>query len=102
MRQERCYGYLGALLRNLTAWCRAAVCSRIPEMAAVGWRLRPHLAKVVAGFGSGVRLGFVEATNGKIDLLRREAHGFRDIEYFKLKIFQRCSLPDNPWRQIAL
>jgi transposase len=94
--------YLGALLRNLTDWCHAAVCSRIPEMAAVGRRLRPHLDKVVAGFGSGVKLGLVEATNGKIDLLRRQARGFRDIEYFKLKIFQRCSLPDNPWSDVAL
>ena len=71
-------------------------------MAAVGCRLRPHLDKVVAGFGSGVKLGFVEATNGKIALLRREARGFRDPEYFKLKIFQRCSLPNNPWSQVAL
>jgi len=94
--------YLGALLRNLESWCRAAMRSRIPEMMAVGKRVRPHLDKVVAGFGSGVKLGFVEATNGKIDLLRREARGFRDVEYFKLKIFQRCSLPDNPWGDVAL
>lgn len=94
--------YLGSLTRNLTAWCTAAVRSRIPEMAAVGRRVRPHLDKVVAGFGSGVKLGLVEATNGKVALLRREAHGFRDPEYFKLKIFQRCSLPDNPWAEVAL
>jgi transposase len=94
--------YFGALLRNLTAWCSASVRSRIPEMAAVGRRLRPHLDKVVAGFHSGVRLGLVEATNGKIALLRREAHGFRDPEYFKLKIFQRCSLLSNPWADVAL
>ena len=94
--------YHGALLRNLRNWCRAAVRCRLPEMTAVGRRLRLHLEKVVAGFGSGVKLGFVEATNGKIDLLRRKARGFRDPEYFKLKIFQRCSLPDNPWSQVAL
>lgn len=94
--------YLGALLRNLTGWCRAAVRSRLPEMAAVGRRLRPHLDKVVAGFHCGVKLGLVEATNGKVALLRREARGFRDPEYFKLKIFQRCSLPSNPWADVAL
>jgi hypothetical protein len=26
----------------------------------------------------------------------------RDPEYFKLKIFQRCSLPDNPWAKVVL
>ncbi len=69
--------YLGAPVRNLNAWCSAAVRSRIPEMAAVGRRLRPHLDKVVAGFHSGVKLGLIEATNGKVALLRREARGYR-------------------------
>ena len=71
-------------------------------MVAVGRRLRPHLDKVVAGFNSGVKLGLVEAINGKVDLLRRTARGFRLPEYFKLKIFQRCSLPDNPWADVVL
>jgi len=94
--------YLGALLRNLETWCSAAVRSRLPEMREVGWRLRNHLEKVVAGFHAGVKLGVVEGNNGKVDLLRREAHGYRNVEYFKLKIFQRCSLPDNPWAEIIL
>ena len=94
--------YLGALLRNLESWCSAAVRCRIPEMGQVGWRLRKHLEKVVAGFHAGVKLGVVEANNGKVDVLRREARGYRNVEYFKLKIFQRCSLPDNPWAKITL
>jgi len=94
--------YLGALLRNLESWCSTAVRSRIPEMREVGWRLRKHLEKVVAGFHAGVKLGVVEANNGKVALLRREARGYRNVEYFKLKIFQRCSLPDNPWAEITL
>ncbi len=94
--------YVGALLRNLEAWCSAAVRSRIPEMRTVGWRLRGHLEKVVAGFHSGIKLGLVESNNGKVALLRREARGYRNIAYFKLKIFQRCSLPENPWAEIIL
>lgn len=94
--------YLGALLRNLESWCSAAVRSRIPEMRKVGWRIRKHFEKVVAGFHAGVKQGLVEANNGKVALLRHEAHGYRNIEYFKLKIFQRCSLPNNPWAEIIL
>src|SRR5439155_1377516 len=30
------------------------------------------------------------------------ARGYRDPEYFKLKIFQRCGLPHNPWARIVL
>jgi transposase len=94
--------YLGALLRNLETWCSSAVRSRIPEMRKVGYRIRKHIEKVVAGFHAGIKLGIVEANNGKVALLRREARGYRDVEYFKLKIFQRCSLPDNPWAEITL
>jgi transposase len=94
--------YLGSLIKNIEDWCSAAVRSRIPELKAVGWRLRPHIEKVVAGFDGRIKQGLVEANNGKVDLLRREAHGYRDTEYFKLKIFQKCSLPSNPWADIIL
>ena len=76
--------------------------SRLPEMAQVAKRLRPYFETVIAGFVHGIKLGLVEAINGKITRLRASAHGFRDREYFKLKIFQRCSLPHNPWARIVL
>ena len=47
-------------------------------------------------------LGLCESINSKIGVLRFQARGYRDPEYFKLKIFQRCSLPDNPWARIVL
>lgn len=94
--------YLGALRRNIKEWCTAALRSRIEEMKAIGRRLREHIDKVIAGFRAGIPMGLVEAVNGKIGLLRRQGRGYSDVEYFKLKIFQRCSLPDNPWAQIVL
>jgi transposase len=89
--------YKGALKRNLLDWCRAAVFSRLPEINIIGYRLREHMPKVLAGFGAGIRLGYAESVNGIIGLLRWTARGFRNVDYFKLKIFQRCSLPNNPW-----
>lgn len=65
-------------------------------------RLGPHIDSVIAGHQQNLRLGLVEAINGKIAALRVQARGYRDPEYYKLKIFQRCSLPDNPWAQIVL
>ncbi len=65
-------------------------------------RLANHLDAVIAGHEHPVPLGLCEAINGKIRVLRFQARGYRDPEYFKLKIFQRCSLPDNPWAQIVL
>jgi transposase len=68
----------------------------------VARRLAPHLLAVVAGHRHHLKMGLVESVNSKIAALRVQARGYRDPEYFKLKIFQRCSLPDNPWAQVVL
>ena len=94
--------YLGALRRNLNDWCDAAVRSRLEEFGKVGRRLKKHVDSVIAAYTVKFKMGLVEAVNGKIVELRRAARGYRDREYFKLKIFQRCSLPNNPWAEIIL
>jgi transposase len=94
--------YLGALRRNLEAWCAAAESSALRQLRPLGKRVRKNLAMIEAGFLVDVKLGLVEATNGKIALLRREARGYRNVGYFKMKIFQRCSAGLNPWARIAL
>jgi len=46
--------------------------------------------------------GVVEATNSQIAPLRFQGRGYRDPEYFKLKILQRCGLRHNLWARIVL
>lgn len=94
--------YMGALKRNLTNWCNAVMRSRIEPLKAVARRLRPHFDAIAAAFLHPAKIGVVEQVNGKIVHLRRAACGYRDVEYFKLKIYQRCSLPSNPWAEIIL
>jgi len=94
--------YLGALRRALERWCDIAVRSKLPPLVKVGRRLRGHMDKLIGGFEHGVKMGLVEATNGKIAQLRRRAHGYRDPEYFKLKIYQACTLREDPWDQVVL
>ena len=94
--------YFGALRRRLEEWIEAAKSTSIREITKVAARLEPHLDSVVAGHRHGLKLGLVESINSKIAALRVQARGYRDPEYFKLKIFQRCSLPDNPWARIVL
>lgn len=94
--------YLGALRRNLLVWCNMAVRSRLVPLKRVGRRLRIHIEKVVAAFEHDVPLGLVEVVNRKIGFLRRQAHGYRDVEYFKLKIYQRCSLANDPYAKVIL
>jgi transposase len=94
--------YFGVLRQRLHGWIVATLGSGLNEFKAVALRLATHLDAVIAGHQHDVPLGLVEAINGKIASLRRQARGYRDPEYFKLKIFQRCSLPDNPWATIVL
>jgi len=94
--------YLNVLRSRLSEWCSAAIRSRLPAFKKIGHRLREHTERVVAAFKETVKMGLVEAINGKIAQLRREARGYRDMEYFKSKIYQRCSLPSNPWSEITL
>ena len=68
----------------------------------LGSEVAAHLDAVIAGHQHDVPLGLAEAINSKIAVLRFQARGYRDPEYFKLKIFQRCTLPDNPWARIVL
>jgi transposase len=93
---------LGALRNALMNWCHMAIRSRLRPLVQVGYRLRENLEKLIGGFEHPIRMGLIESINGKIGQLRRQARGYRDPEYFKLKIYQRCSLHNDPWAQIIL
>jgi len=47
-------------------------------------------------------MGLIESINGIIGQLRRQGRGYRDPDYFKLKIYQRCSLHTDPWARVIL
>lgn len=94
--------YFRVLRRQLKYWIAAARNTELPELRRVADRLEPHIESIVAGHQHPLRMGLVESVNSKIAALRVQARGYRDPEYFKLKIFQRCSLPNNPWAEIVL
>jgi len=94
--------YMKSFRKNFAAWVQAVADAELPEFTAIARRLTVHLSKIEAGFHCGVPLGFVEATNGIIGDIRRRARGLRDPEYYKFKIYQRCSIPENPYAAIVL
>ena len=94
--------YFGVLRQRLHGWIVAVLGTGLRELERVALRLASHLDAVIAGHQHDVPLGLAESINSKIGALRYQARGYRDPEYFKLKIFQRCSLPDNPWARIVL
>ena len=94
--------YFGVMRARLQEWMVAMLGTGIEELARVAVRLAEHLDAVIAGHQHDVPLGLAESVNSKIKVLRFQARGYSDPEYFKLKIFQRCSLPHNPWAKIIL
>jgi len=46
-----------------------------------------HRKGLLAWYDYAISTGPLEATNTKIQLLKRQAYGYRDIEFFRLKIY---------------
>jgi len=72
--------------RWLVDWIADALWSEIPEMQAFAKTLRNHWQEIVNFYDCEITSGPLEGLNNKIKTLKRQAYGFRDQEYFKLKI----------------
>ena len=70
-------------------WCRLAKETGIPELKTMAKTIRDKLDGIVSYWTfRHVSNAQMEGFNNKIRWLIRQAYGFRDREYFKLKIFQ--------------
>jgi transposase len=49
--------------------------------------LRKHALGLVAWYDYSISTGPLEGTNNKIKTMQRQAYGYRDEEFFKLKIY---------------
>ena len=48
--------------------------------------LRQHALRLLAWYDYQISTGPLEGTNNKIKTLKRQAYGYRDDEFFRLKI----------------
>lgn len=71
----------------LTDWCRRAKASGIPMLVQFAALLTLHRRGVLAWYRYRISTGPLEGTNNKIKTIQRMAYGYRDIEFFKLKIY---------------
>ena len=88
------YHYRGAALRFWNQWYRRAVRSRIAPLVRFARNLKSHLQTVLAHCRWRLSTSLLEGINNKIKVIKRVAYGFRDDEYFFLKI--RAAFPGNP------
>jgi len=78
-------------------WFENVIKSGFEEFKSVVNTLMRYWYGVVNFFKHQVTNAGSEGFNNKINVIKRKAFGFRDIEYFKLKILQSCGrfLPKN-------
>jgi transposase len=71
----------------LTDWCRRARASGIGVLQTMSKTLEKHRRGILAWYNHPISTGPLEGLNNKIKTLKRQAYGFLDLEYFKLKIY---------------
>jgi len=84
------WGWLGdkqAAEWHLTSWIEMARNSGIDMLLKFAKTLEKHLEGILAYFDfDGLSTGPLEGTNNKIKTMQRKAYGYRDMDFFKLKI----------------
>jgi len=70
----------------LDGWIRRAEASGIRILQQMARTLAAHRSGLLAYYDVMISSGPLEGTNNKIKTMKRRAYGFRDREFFKLKI----------------
>jgi len=72
--------------RVLDDWIRRAEASCIKMLQKFASTVALHRRGILAYYDSPISTGPLEGTNNKIQTMKRQAYGFRDQDFFKLKI----------------
>jgi transposase len=70
----------------LDGWLRRAEASGVRVLQQMAKTLAAHRTGLLAYYDAMITSGPMEGTNNKIKTMKRQAYGFRDREFFKLKI----------------
>ena len=70
----------------LLDWIALAEASGIAALISFAQTLRQHALRLLAWYDHQISTGPLEGTNNKIKTLKRQAYGYRDDEFFRLKI----------------
>jgi transposase len=75
-----------AARRLLDSWIRRAEASGVGMLRRFAATLQEHRDGILAYYDCRISTGPLEGLNNKIQTMKRQAYGFRDPEFFKLKI----------------
>lgn len=71
----------------LANWVKKAWASGIKPLIKFANKIASHRTGILNYFDIPISTGKVEGINNKIKVLKRQAYGYRDMEYFKLRIY---------------
>ena len=78
--------------RNLNDWIIAAIQSKIAPLVDLAYKFFRKRHYVLNYFIYRITTSISEGINNKIKRLSRMAYGYKDVQYFLLKIHQHCGL----------
>ncbi len=70
----------------LNDWIARARVSGLGPLMTIGGTLAAHRSGILAWYDHPITSGPMEGTNNKIKTMKRQAYGYRDMEFFKLRI----------------
>lgn len=73
---------------RIASWFENVLSNEMEEFYGVVDTMRSHLDGILNYFRYGMTNAIAEGFNTKINVIKRRAYGFSDIEYFMLKIYQ--------------
>jgi transposase len=71
----------------LETWAKEAYATSIKQFEKLADSFLGHKAGLLSYFAHRISTGPLEGLNDKIKVLKRQAYGFRDKEYFKLRLY---------------
>jgi transposase len=77
----------GAAESFLTDWIARAHASGVRMLKTFAQTLAAHRSAILAYYHYPISTGPLEATNNKVKNLQRQAYGYRDLDFFILKIY---------------
>lgn len=77
---------------NLKEWIVAAIKSQIPPFVELGFKFFRKRHYILNYFIHKITTSMSEGINNKIKRLKRMAYGYKDVNYFLLKIHQHCGV----------
>lgn len=71
----------------LDSWILMAEYSGVRRLQKMAKTIQVHRSGILAWYDHPITTAWLEGTNNKIKTMKRQAYGYRDIDFLKLKIF---------------